>query len=558
MSETAGLVFLQGLRRAGIDCVYAIAGTDFAPLIEAWADPDLPADSVPRPVLVAHESVAVGMAHGAWLATGRPQAVAVHVSVGTANAVCAVMNAAKDRMPLVFMAGRTPLTEQGQHGSRNVHIHWGQELFDQGGVVREVVKWDYELRHGNPADAVAARAVAIAAASPSAPVYLSLPREVLAAPAVGDPSPAAPVPTLPRASADAVSQVATLLAGARFPLVITSASGFDPAVPALLGAVADRFGVGVVERIARGMNLADDHPCHLGHRPDALLPHADVVLVLESDVPWFPGGVTPRDDATVVHVGPDPSFARYPLRTHRADLAVTADIASFLSDLVALAPPTTPGRSAMLARYRAEFRRAVATEADADEAAAADAPITKLTLMRALSAAIDDDTIVVNEYPMARDHIARATPGTWLQHSPAAGLGWGLPAALGVQHARPDATVVATLGDGAYLFANPAACHHAAAAHRLPVVTVIATNRRWDAVAWSTLGLYPEGHAASAGNAMPLVSLEPVPEFVRYCEASGGWGVRVDTRNQLAPALAEALRVARVERRQALVDVRCA
>ena len=194
----------------------------------------------------------------------------------------------------------------------------------------------------------------------------------------------------------------------------------------------------------------------------------------------------------------------------------------------------------MLADHRASFARAVAAEAAADDAQADDAPITKLTLMRALSAAIDDDTIVVNEYPMARDHVPRTTPGTWLQHSPAAGLGWGLPAALGVQHARPDATVVATLGDGAYLFANPAACHHAAALHQLPVVTVIATNRRWDAVAWSTLGLYPEGHAATAGNAMPLVSLDPVPDFVRYCEASGGWGIRVDTRAQLAPALAEA------------------
>ena len=241
MSATAGSVFLEGLRRAGIDCVYAIAGTDFAPLIEAWADPGRAPDSVPRPVLVAHESVAVGMAHGAWLATGKPQAVAVHVSVGTANAVCAVMNAAKDRMPLIFMAGRTPLTEHGQHGSRNVHIHWGQELFDQAGVLREVVKWDYELRHGNPADAVAARAVALAAASPSAPVYLSLPREVLAAPAVGSPSATAPVPTLPRAAADAVDRVATLLAGADFPLVITSAAGFDPLVPALLGEVARAF-----------------------------------------------------------------------------------------------------------------------------------------------------------------------------------------------------------------------------------------------------------------------------------------------------------------------------
>jgi acetolactate synthase-1/2/3 large subunit len=365
------------------------------------------------------------------------------------------------------------------------------------------------------------------------------------------------VPTTPRADPAAVATVAKLLAKASFPLVIAGAPGFDPAVPALLGEVARSYGAGVVERVARAMNLADDHPNHLGHRPEAALADADIVVILECDVPWFPGAVSPRPDATIVHVGVDPAFGGYPLRTHRADLAVTADPAAFLADLLAAVPARVPKRTARLAEFRAANRRALQAEVDADDRSE---QLTKVTLMRELAAAIDGDTVVVNEYPLARDHLPRTRPGTWFHHSPAAGLGWGLPAALGVQHARPGATVVAAVGDGAYLFANPAACHHAAAAHGLPVVTVIATNRRWDAVSWSTLGLYPEGHAASARaqGGMPLVSLDPVPDFARYSEASGGWGARVDHRADLGPALSEALRVARTERRQALVDVRCA
>ena len=82
------------------------------------------------------------MAHGAYLATGRPQAVMVHVSVGTANTVNGAANAARDQAPILLLAGRTPITEQGLHGSRNRPIHWAQEMFDQGGMLREFVKWD--------------------------------------------------------------------------------------------------------------------------------------------------------------------------------------------------------------------------------------------------------------------------------------------------------------------------------------------------------------------------------------------------------------------------------
>ena len=106
----------------------------------------------------------------------------VHVTVGTANAICGLMNAARDNVPLLLAAGRTPLTETGHIASRNRSIHWGQEAFDQGGMVREFVKWDYELRDGQPVDAVVDRALDIAMSEPRGPVYLTLPREVLARP----------------------------------------------------------------------------------------------------------------------------------------------------------------------------------------------------------------------------------------------------------------------------------------------------------------------------------------------------------------------------------------
>lgn len=135
---------------------------------------------MPRMVPILHENVAISMAHGYYLATGRPQAVMVHVNVGTANALLGLIAAQRDRVPLLLAAGRSPVSQAGRPGSRTSVIHWGQEMFDQAGSIREFTKWDYELRVGEDVTTVVDRALAIAMSEPRGPVYLSLPRETLA------------------------------------------------------------------------------------------------------------------------------------------------------------------------------------------------------------------------------------------------------------------------------------------------------------------------------------------------------------------------------------------
>lgn len=166
---------------------------------------------------------------------------------------------------------------------------------------------------------------------------------------------------------------------------------------------------------------------------------------------------------------------------------------------------------------------------------------------------------MVNEYSARRDQLLFDAAGTYFGIPPSAGLGWGLPAALGAKQAAPDRTVIAVLGDGAYLFANPASCHHAAAMHRLPVLTVVFNNQRWDQVSASTASMYPAASHTSRAIARdgfgPLSSLDPVPDFERYSEASGGYGERVTERGQLLPALERALQAVTQEKRQALLNV---
>src|SRR5260370_18451683 len=142
--------FLSRLADRGVEYVLANAGTDFAPIIEALSRHPGSNRKYPRVITVPHENVAVAMAHGYYRVSGKPAVVMVHVTVGTANAVCALIHAARDNVPLILRAGRTPLTETGHAASRTRSIHWGQELLDHGTLRHGFVKWDYELRAGQP------------------------------------------------------------------------------------------------------------------------------------------------------------------------------------------------------------------------------------------------------------------------------------------------------------------------------------------------------------------------------------------------------------------------
>src|SRR5499426_650230 len=289
--ESTAEAYLELLAARGVEYLFANAGTDFAPLIEAYAKRMAEGHALPRPITVPHEGPAVAMAHGYAMVTGRPQAVMVHVIVGGANALGGIINAARANVPIFMTAGRTPLTERELPGARDLQIHWAQESFDQGTMFREWVKWDYELRNFSQLESVVDRALAVACAEPQGPVYLALPREVLAekqetfeyaeSSRAGQPAPLMPDPA-------SIEEAARLLASARRPLIIARATGRDPeAVPALV-AFAEAFGAPVVERFHTYLNFPQDHPLHAGFDSTGDLDAADVIVALESDAPWFP------------------------------------------------------------------------------------------------------------------------------------------------------------------------------------------------------------------------------------------------------------------------------
>jgi acetolactate synthase-1/2/3 large subunit len=559
---SAATALLTALADRGVEYFFANPGTDFPPIIESFATAAKDGTKVPEPILVPHENAAVAMAHGFYMVSGRPQAVMVHVNVGTGNTLNCLINAARDEVPVLLMAGRSPLTEGDAHGARNRHIHWAQEMFDQAGMVREIVKWDYELRSPDQVEDVVGRAIERAMTSPRGPIYLSLPREVLAAyvtPSNRPPARRFPV-EMPFPSPASIATLAGWIAAAKRPLIITGHAGREPAGAVALAQLAERFAVPVVPFNPRSLCLPSSHPMHQGYQPRELLQQADVVLVLESDVPWFPSEEMPQETCRVAHIGEDPTYQRYPIRSFPTDLAITSTVWSALAELErALAERIAPDdkivaeRRAHYAERSAEMRSR--WQAEGDEAGKGDV-IKPEWISRCLREALDQDAIVVNEYPLRLEHFPQEQPGGYFALGPAGGLGWSLPAALGAKLAKPDRFVAAVMGDGAYIFANPTACHWASTAHKLPILTVVFNNSLYGAVRRATLSMYADG-VASEGKGRFLAELGPATEYEKLVEANGGYGVRVDRPGELPAVLARAIAVVKNEGRQALVNVVC-
>ena len=551
----AAEAFLRGLADHGVDYFFCNPGTDFAPIVEAFSRAKKTNAKVPKPILVPHENLAVGMAHGAYLMTGRPQAVMVHVSVGTANTIANLTNLSRDRVPLILAAGRTPITEKGTFGARNRPIHWAQEMFDQAGMLRELVKWDYELRMPTQVGDMVSRGVEVAMAHPRGPVYMVLPREPLSAQL---PEPIAPIKPRAQAAAThpdpkAIATLAEWIVAAERPLII-AATLPAAAVPALAH-LAERCAIPVVTHNPRTVCLPSSHAMHFGFEPAALLADADLVISLESDVPWIPSLQRPPAGCRVAHVGEDPFYVRYPMRSFPSDLAVQAGPLNALEALIGAVEARLQMAEARIAARRTRLTERMRTRrAQLAKDSAAGAQISPAHLSRAIGEAVGEDAVIFNEYPLRADHCAREKPATLFALGPAGGLGWGFGAALGAKLAAPDAFVVATLGDGAYMFANPMVAHWVSGTHKLPILTIVFNNSRYAAVRNATLAMFKDG-AAGETDGRVLADLDPAPPYDEIAKAQGAHAERVEKPADLSDALARARDAVVNQRRQALLNV---
>jgi len=559
---TVAEAFLDLLASRGVKYFFGNSGTDFAPLVEAFAKRQAQGRDRPVPLTVPHEIPAVAMAHGYAMLTGQPQAVMVHVIVGTANALGGIINAARARVPMLFLAGRTPVTEKGHPGSRDLGIHWAQESFDQGAMVREFVKWDYELRFGSQIETIVDRSLAITRSEPCGPVYLTLPREVLAdtltdfeysdAARVNAASPTAAAP-------ESIDRAATLLAAAQKPVAIVQSLGRNPDGPDILVELAELLAMPVVEQWQTHLNFPQDHPLHAGFDPAPYLKEADVILAIESDVPWFPKLSEPGPETRIIQVATDALFADYPYRGFASDITLSGSprlSLLALKEAISINELDQAAVSSRRDRWCRQIQKQRRSWQSNAEKVREDSPIHMAWASKCIGKILDDRSIVINEYVLDPTQACFESPGTYFRHSPSASLGWGLGAALGAKLACPDHKVICCVGDGSYMFGVPVSAHWVARAHDLPVLFIVFNNSRWNASQQSTLSFVPDGWAAKT-DSMPLCDLNPSVEFDQICRAAGGYGEKVERPEDLPQALARALNVIETEKRQALLNVIC-
>ncbi|MFY8079349.1 MAG: thiamine pyrophosphate-requiring protein, partial [Limnohabitans sp.] len=558
---------LQGLVDLGIEYLFCNLGTDHAPLIEEMAHWREQGRAFPKLILCPHENTAVHMAGGYAVATGRGQAVLVHVDAGTANAAMGLHNLCRTRIPVLLIAGRAPMTTfDDVTGGRDTYVHFIQEPFDQASVVRPYVKWEYNLAWPSMAHEVVSRAGAVMQSDPTGPVYLTLPREVLAAPvdaaSVGAYGHQNHLPVRAQgADPSAVRAIAEQLMRSDNPMLVTAYAGRNREAPALIEKLAVLCGMRVCEFNTIYMNIRRDSPYFAGYNPAAFTEQADFGLMVDVDVPWIPKTTRVNPNAYWAQLDVDAIKRDIPMWGFPLNARIEGDSVRLIAQLIEIIESSaTPefktkaaARGLALKTAHAQNRQKAASLAQAKGVVNA---INPHYLCAVMGQKIDLHDVVLNEAirnTMAVfEQIPREVPGSLMGLS-GGGLGFSAGTALGIKLAQADNRVIHFVGDGSFYFSNPSSVYAVANQYGLPILTVLLDNGGWSAVKESTLRMYPQGEAKSTNQFAS--DLGYATDFAAIAEAAGAHGERLTDPEQVEAAIERCL-AALDAGRSALLHVR--
>jgi acetolactate synthase I/II/III large subunit len=506
---SAAHYFLEGLVDLGVDYIFANLGTDHVSIIEEIARWDKCGRKHPEIILCPHEVVAVHMAGGYAFATGKSQAVLVHVDAGTANACMAIQNLFRYRLPVMLFAGRAPHTLHGElTGSRDTYVHFVQDPFDIASIVRPYVKWEYSLPSGIVVREALARASAFAHSDPPGPVYMMLPRETLAEEWDEAAMPAYPPSRygsvhaggIEPARADAIAKE---LMAAENPVAFAAYLGRKPHAVAVLDQLARACGIRVAEFNPVDLNLPRDSPCHAGNDPTPLLEQADLGLLLDTDVPFVPHSKRAAE-MKWIQIDIDPLKSDFPMWGFATDMRIQGDSSIILQQVLEAVEVRADDtyRKRIAARIEswkdareASTKRRIAASADKGISGA----LNPAFVLATLGETISQDDIVLNEAirnaPVMQAHLKRTKPQSYVGLA-GGGLGFSGGMALGLRLAQPNRRIVQVIGDGGFHFSSPDSVYAVAQQYQIPIFTVVLDNGGWQAVKSATERVYPKGVAA--------------------------------------------------------------
>ncbi|KAK1676179.1 thiamine pyrophosphate enzyme [Colletotrichum godetiae] len=564
---TASFAFFEALWDAGVTHCFVNLGSDHPSIIEAMVKGQRERKgNFPRIITCPNEMVAMSMADGYARLTGKPQCVIVHVDVGTQGLGAAVHNASCGRAPILVFAGLSPFTIEGEmRGSRTEYIHWIQDVPDQKQIVSQYCRYSGELKTATNVKQMVNRALQFSKSDPQGPVYLCGAREVMEAEVEPysirqedwDPVELGGLPN------NAVNKIAEALAGAKEPLIVTGFGGRDHQFPGALVELANTVkGLRVVDTGGSDMCFPADHPGWLGLRfgiEDAVNT-ADVIVVLDCDVPWINTLCHPKKDAKIFHIDVDPLKQQMPV------FYIAAQSRYRASSLLSIEQITAH----LKGQYATELESAEAKEREAkveeshkqllakiEEKAQpkADGEFGTGHLTRSLKKLCPEDTIwaieAVTNTIFVHDNLQPTLPGSWINCG-GGGLGWSGGGALGIKLAtdfehggnNKGKFVVQIVGDGTFLFSVPGSVYWIAKRYSIPILTIILNNKGWNAPRRSLLLVHPDGEGSRATNEEINISFDPAPDYAGIAKAAAGgdlFAARVDKAADLDSVLKKAI-----------------
>ncbi|KAF2657499.1 thiamine diphosphate-binding protein [Lophiostoma macrostomum CBS 122681] len=593
---TTAFALFEALWEAGVKNCFVNLGSDHPSIIEAIikGKRERP-DQWPRIITCPSEITAISMAHGYARIIDQPQAVIVHVDVGTQALAHGLHNASIGRAPVFIFAGLCPFTEAGElPGSRTEYMHWLQEAPDQKTIVRQYCRYTGEIRTGKNIKQMVARACQLASSAPKGPVYLASPRETLAEyiePYSIPQDQWVPVGSgaLPQ---EAVSEVANALVNAERPLVITGYSGRNHKCPEQLVQLAEMVkGLRIYDVLGSDVSFPFSHRAFVGHSLgiDDCTRDADFILLLDCDVPWIPSRNPPSKDAKIYHIDLDPlkqQISVYLFPAHgrwRADsYGALTQITQYIRQDVSLQVSLQDGKYQARWNHLQDTRTSTLQEIAALPNLLDDAPLTIHNIGSLLRSSLPGHTTFVvevssNSRPLF-NQLQCDRPGSWINGG-STGIGWSNGAVLGVKLALQDQAkdsdeedksvynglVCQVVGDGCFMCSAPSSAAWVARKYEVPVLTVVLNNGGWKAPRNSTALVYPDGLNKTATDEELNISFNPSPDYAALVEAaagsgsgkvSGGWmkGVRVATVQQLRKELEDAARRVEIDGKGVLVE----
>ena len=471
---TGARVFLEMLRAEGVEFIFGNPGTSESAIMALL--PEYPGI---RYMLATQEGVAMGMADGYALASGRPAVVNLHIETGLANGISLLHHAMDGGVPLVLTSGNKDIRKLAEGRT------------DLAEMVRQFTKWSVEVTHPEQTAGVLRRAFQEAKTPPTGPVYVGFAANALDDSAEVEIIPSVPSYPAPAPNTAAVNEAAQLLAGAINPLIVVGDRLAQSGGVAAAVRLAEQIGASVYAASVARLNFPTDHPQFLGRINPTLpagrqlLAEADVALAVGANVFsgffYLPGRAL-GPATRLIHLD---SAYREMGKTESADVGLLGDPKTGLEQLEMAVSDllTGPARYAVEARKSALYRWKVEARQAREQRLKEvwDArPMPPERMMHEISQALPPDAIVVDDSLSSKDALHGAIefnrPDSIFGERIGA-IGWGMGAALGVKLGRPARPVVAIVGDGSAMMTVQALW--TAAASNIPAVYLVCNNRSY-------------------------------------------------------------------------------